>query len=158
MLWPLCRFGLRQPGLGSLPYNRLNFAWEDGSIKPALNPSGQAYDGLGYSHWGLYAAGPSDGEPNNAAATNQQCAASTDFHYEFAYYSGPFTRAARSTVSNYIRSANSSLNLWSWNDRHCGESFAYICELTGETAHSLPGLQYWLAVQASNAVGAALTF
>lgn len=126
------RFGLRQPTIGSGAYNRNAFAWEDGSAKPALNPSGQAYEGAGYSHWGLYTGGPSAGEPNNAGGSNQQCVASTASHTEFAYYSGAFTSTARRNAANYIKEVNDSLNVWSWNDRVCSESYVYICEFDGE--------------------------
>jgi hypothetical protein len=126
------RFGLRQPTVGSGPYNRNAFTWEDGSTKPALNPSGQNYEGAGYSHWGLWARGTADPEPNNAQASNQQCVASTDYHYEFAYYSGAFTSTARRNPANYIKESNESLNVWGWNDRACTESYVYICEFEGE--------------------------
>jgi hypothetical protein len=52
----------------------------------------------------------------------------------FSYYSGAATRAARNTPANYIAEANSTRNLWSWNDRGCGEKAGYICEFKGESA------------------------
>ena len=123
--------GLRQPGVGAGTWSRYAFRWEDGSIPPALNPSSQNYDGAGYSHWGQYLGGGSP-DPNNALNQNQQCVAATTTHVVFSYYSGALTRTARSNLANYVQEANSSRNPIGWNDRNCGLSYQYICELVGE--------------------------
>ena len=106
--------GLRQPTLGSGAWDRYAFRWEDNSPNPALNPSGQNYDGAGYSHWGMLAVNAVGGEPNNGGAVNQQCAAAHSISLAFSYYSGPFTAPSRTDVKNYIQESNSSRNLWSW--------------------------------------------
>ena len=68
-----------------------------------------------------------------AFAMNQQCVISwSGTHIAFSYYGGAYTRAARNTPANYIAEANSTRNLWSWNDRACSEKIAYICEFKGE--------------------------
>jgi hypothetical protein len=124
--------GLRQPGLGTNPYNKNAFQWEDGAPAPSLHPSGKDYEGVGYSHWGWINTFLGV-EPNNAGATNQQCAmtwAST--HLVFSYYSGQQTYADRRVTSNYVQEANTTRNLWSWNDRPCTETAPYICEHTGD--------------------------
>ena len=63
--------GLRQPGLGTNPYSKYKFAWEDGAPAPALHPSGKDYEGVGYSHWGLYynsgVLSNQGSEPNNVS-------------------------------------------------------------------------------------------
>lgn len=149
-------FGLRQPGMGAGAWSRYAFAWEDGSTPPSLNPSGQNYDGPGYSHWSTYnIVGSTKGsspDPNNAGNSNQQCAAATTYHVAFSYYAGPFTTAGRNLFSNYIKDANSSRNLIGWNDRPCTELYTYICELVGEVSSAatvLCGLwsARWLAWQ-----------
>ena len=66
--------GLRQPGLlGTNPYSKFNFAWEDGAAAPSLYTSGQDYEGVGYSHYGLYwyngVQNPDGSEPNNVGDT-----------------------------------------------------------------------------------------
>ena len=132
--------GLRQPGMGSGTWSRYAFRWEDGSVPPALNPSGQSYDGPGYSHWGQYLGGGSP-DPNNAMNLNQQCVAATTTHVVFSYYSGALTQAARSNLANYVKAANDSLNALSWNDRTCTESYAHICELTGTCRCAGNGMQ-----------------
>jgi hypothetical protein len=33
--------------------------------------------------------------------------------------------------------ANSTRNLWSWNDRGCGERAGYICEYKGKSAEQI---------------------
>jgi hypothetical protein len=33
--------------------------------------------------------------------------------------------------------ANSTRNLWSWNDRGCGERAGYICEYKGKSADGI---------------------
>ena len=128
--------GLRQPGVGAGSWSRYAFRWEDNqTTTPALNPSGQNYDGPGYSHWSIHnASGGTVGtnpDPNNAGNSNQQCVAATTYHVAFSYYTGPFTTAGRNLFANYIKDANSSRNLVGWNDRTCTESFPYICELVG---------------------------
>lgn len=63
--------GLRQPGLGTNPYSKYNFAWEDGAPAPSLYTSGKDYEGAGYSHYGLYwyngVQNPDGSEPNNVS-------------------------------------------------------------------------------------------
>jgi hypothetical protein len=127
--------GLRQPGVGAGTWSRYAFRWEDTMTPaPALNPSGQNYDGPGYSHWSIYNVSGATGynpDPNNAANSNQQCVAATTYHVAFSYYAGPFTTAGRTLFANYIKDANSSRNVVGWNDRNCAESFPYVCELVG---------------------------
>ena len=160
-------FGLRQPGMGAGAWSRYAFAWEDGSTPPSLNPSGQNYDGPGYSHWSTYnIVGSTKGsspDPNNAGNSNQQCAAATTYHVAFSYYAGPFTTAGRNLFSNYIKDANSSRNLIGWNDRPCTELYTYICELVGEAPCPVPlrccvgcGLPAGLLGSTTSASGSAL--
>ena len=74
-----------------------------------------------------------------AFAMNQQCVISwSGTHIAFSYYGGAYTRAARNTPANYIAEANSTRNLWSWNDRTCTETVAYICEFKGEGELTAP--------------------
>jgi hypothetical protein len=126
--------GLRQPGLGTNPYSKFNFAWEDSAPAPSLHPSGQDYDGVGYSHWGWINSFLAV-EPNNAGATNQQCTMAWSAHLIFSYFSGPETYAARRVATNYVKESNSTRNLWSWNDRPCTETGPFICEHTGTVAN-----------------------
>lgn len=64
--------GLRQPGMGTNPYNKNAFQWEDGAPAPSLVTSGKDYEGVGYSHYGLYwyngVQNPDGSEPNNVSA------------------------------------------------------------------------------------------
>jgi hypothetical protein len=125
-----------------ITWSRSAFVWEDGSTRPTADPSGQAYEGAGYSHWGVTTSGR-DAQPNNAG--DQRCTASfSTNHAVFAYYSGPATSTGRRTLANYVQEADASLNLWSWNDQACTVSYAYICEFDG--AHGS-----WLMRQARHA-------
>jgi hypothetical protein len=137
--------------MGSGTWNRYAFGWEDGSPAPALNPSGQNYQGPGYSHWSVYqppgATSNNSPDPNNAGNTNQQCVAATTTHVAFSYYAGPLTSTGRKLFSNYIKDANTSANPIGWNDRPCGETYPYICELIGRwlgPSGAAPGCALWL--------------
>jgi hypothetical protein len=113
-----------------ITWDRSAFAWEDGSTRPTADPSGQAYEGAGYSHWGVTTTGSA--QPNNGG--DQRCGASfSASHIAFSYYAGPLTSTGRKTRSNYIVEADASLNLWSWNDQACTASYAYICEFDCES-------------------------
>ncbi len=103
------------------------FVWEDGSGSPDVHPSGQAYNGPGYSHWGFTPGSPPSVTPNNLGG-DQFCAVAISTDYAFSYYVGPATTSGRETTSNYIRESDSTRNLWGWNDGTCTSTYRYICE------------------------------